>query len=229
MRVWLLQAKAGADAGGLEAPLREWAARPENTAWRVELRSAGPGLAADARAQPPDVAVLAESASPAGAWAEEILALGTAFVVAAEPARTGAYLALAERHPVLLVPENAGPECLGLAVLGARAAAARQRGWQAQLEQLQQRLNDRIVIERAKGVLVQRLGISEEEAYKRLRGLSRRQRRQIRDIAQSLLDAQALLAPGAPEAPGNGFAGNGHPHPEELDHERQDDGRKVGA
>ncbi len=221
MRVWLLQPKAGEDAGGLEAPLRQWAARPENAAWRVEARAAGPGLAAEARAQPPEVVVLAEGALPAGAWAEEVLALGPAFVVAAEPGRTGAYFALAERHPVVLVPAGAGPECLGLAVLSARAAQARQRGWQSQLEQLQQRLNDRIVIERAKGVLVQRLGIPEEEAYKRLRVLSRRQRRQIRDIAQSLLDAQALLSP---EAPANGFGSNGHPHAEELGHERQDAG-----
>jgi hypothetical protein len=219
MRVWLLQAKAGEDGGGLEAPLRQWAGRPENAAWRVEARPAGPGLATEVRAHPPEVIALAESALPAGAWAEEVLALGPAFVVAAEPARTGAYFALAERHPVLLVPAGAGPECLGLAVLSARAAQARQRGWQAQLEQMQQRLNDRIVIERAKGVLVQRLGISEEEAYKRLRVLSRRQRRQIRDIAQSLLDAQALLSPEV-----NGFAGNGHPHPEETGAERQDAG-----
>jgi hypothetical protein len=221
MRVWLLLAKAGADAGGLEAPLRQWAARPENAAWRVEVRSAGPGLTAEARAQPPDVLVLAESALPAGAWAEEMVGLGAALVVAAEPARAGAYAALAERQPVLLVPVNPGPECLGLAALGARAAAARQRGWQAQLDQLQQRLNDRIIIERAKGVLVQRLGVSEEEAYKRLRELSRRQRRQIRDVAQSLLDAQALLAPGAN---GNGFAANGHPHLEHLGHGRPEAG-----
>jgi response regulator NasT len=218
MRVWLLQAKAGEDAGGLEAPLRKWAARPENAAWRVELRPAGPGLVANVRAQPPDVIALAESALPAGAWAEEVLALGPAFVVAAEPGRSGAYFALAERHPVLLVPVNPGPECLGLAALSARAAGARQRGWQTQLEQLQQRLYDRIVIERAKGVLVQRLGIAEEEAYKRLRVQSRRQRRQIRDVAQSLLDAQALLTP---EALTNGLAGNGHSHPEEPDHDRR--------
>ena len=218
MRVWLLQAKAGADAGALDAPLRQWAARPENAAWRVEVRAAGPALVTDIRAQAPDVLALAEAAVPAGAWAEEALALGPAFVVAAEPGRSGGYLALAERFPVVLVPANAGPECLGLAVLSARAAGLRQRAGQALLEQLQQRLNDRILIERAKGVLVQRLGISEEEAYKRLRVLSRRQRRQIRDIAQSLLDAQALLTP---ESPGNGFIGNGHPHAEEAEHERQ--------
>ncbi len=220
MRVWLLQAKPGEDAGGLEAPLRQWAARPEN-AWRVEVRPAGPGLADDVRAQPPEVIALAESALPAGAWAEELLALGPAFVVAADPARTGAYAALAERYPVVLVPANAGPECLGLAALSARAAGARQRAGQALLEQLQQRLNDRILIERAKGILVQRLGVSEEEAYRRLRVLSRRQRRQVRDIAQSLLDAQALLSP---EAPANGFAGNGHPRAGDLGLEQQDAG-----
>jgi hypothetical protein len=62
-------------------------------------------------------------------------------------------------------------------------------------------LSDRIIIERAKGILVQRLGITEEDAYKRLRVLSRRQRRQIRDIAQSLVDTQYLFTSDA-----NGFA-----------------------
>jgi len=61
---------------------------------------------------------------------------------------------------------------------------------------LQQRLNDRILIERAKGILVERLSISEKEAYQRLRLQSRRQRRPIRDIAQCLLDAQSLFSPG---------------------------------
>ena len=44
---------------------------------------------------------------------------------------------------------------------------------------LEQRLSDRIIVERAKGILVQRLKITEGDAYKRLRLLSRRQRRQI--------------------------------------------------
>ena len=42
---------------------------------------------------------------------------------------------------------------------------------------------------------MQRLHITEEDAYKRLRLLSRRQRRQIRDIAQSLLDTEFLFSP----------------------------------
>jgi response regulator NasT len=86
-------------------------------------------------------------------------------------------------------------EALGLAFLNVLAAIRRQRSWQGRIDQLQQRLNDRILIERAKGILVERLSISEKEAYQRMRLQSRRQRRPIRDIAQCLLDAQTLFAP----------------------------------
>jgi AmiR/NasT family two-component response regulator len=92
-----------------------------------------------------------------------------------------------------------------MALLTARTAQLRQAHWHAQVARLQQRLADRIVIERAKAILVQRLGLTEEEAYKRLRVLSRRQRRQIRDIAQSLLDTQSLLLPES-----NGFLAENH-------------------
>ena len=86
-------------------------------------------------------------------------------------------------------------------VVAALAGLHRERSWKAQLQQLQQRLEDRIIIEWAKGVLVRRLGIAEEEAYQRLRVLSRRQRRPIRVIAQALLDTQSLLVPAAEEPP----------------------------
>jgi hypothetical protein len=105
------------------------------------------------------------------------------------------YQLLAQVHPLWFIPRHPTSETLRLALIGLAACARRQSDWKMQLAGLQQRLCDRIVIERAKGVLVQRLGISEEEAYQRLRVSSRRQRRQIRDIAQSLLDTNALLLP----------------------------------
>ncbi len=116
-------------------------------------------------------------------------------MVATSLAGAESYRVLAEQHPIHLTALPAGVEQMGLAILNVLGNMNRQRCWQARIDQLQQRLNDRIVIERAKGILVQRLGISEKEAYKRLRVLSRRQRRQIRDIAQSLLDTQSLLLP----------------------------------
>jgi hypothetical protein len=196
MRVWLLQGKQGDEPGSLGPPLREWAARPRNAHWRIDLCTLHPGLGAEMQAQQPEVLILEEGYHPAGPWVEELLALGVALVVVTAEDRREPYGALAEKYPVHLLPPHPSPEALGLAVLNARASRQRLLAWKAQAEQLQQRLNDRIIIERAKGILTQRLGISEEEAYKRLRVLSRRQRRQIRDIAQSLLDTQSLLMPG---------------------------------
>jgi hypothetical protein len=193
MRVWLLQGKQGDDSAGLEPLLRQWAQQGTGGPWLVERCLPGPDLTAEVQGCHPEVLVLAEPSCPAGPWTAEVLTLGVALVVAASPGRTEAYAALAERHPVCLVPLPPGVEALGLGLLTARAALRRERAWQARAEQLQQRLNDRIIIERAKGILVQRLRIAEEQAYQRLRLLSRRQRRPIREVAQSLLDTQELL------------------------------------
>jgi hypothetical protein len=191
MRVVLLQGKQGEDPGGLAAALRQWVAYPEFSPWVVETRTVGGGT--PTTAQRSDVLVFADAAVPHGPWLEEWLVNGVGAVVAVAGPCLEPYRGLAERYPLCWVPPQPGVECLGYAVLGIGASRRRQLTLRGQIEQLQQRLNDRIIIERAKGILVQRLGISEEEAYKRLRVLSRRQRRQIRDIAQSLLDAQSLL------------------------------------
>src|SRR5437764_6924576 len=208
MRVWLLQGQQGEEPGGLGPLLREWAARPGNVYWRVDICTPHPGLTAEVQAQQPEVLVLEEASYPAGPWVEELLGLGVALVVVTAEGRQEPYQVLAEKYPIHLLAPRPGPEGLGLAVLSARASRHRLLFWKAQAEQLQRRLNDRIIIERAKGILVQRLRISEEEAYQRLRVLSRRQRRQIRDIAQSLLDTQSLFLP---ESNGHdALALNGH-------------------
>ena len=213
MRAWLLQGDQGSESEALYTALRQWVAQPENSAWSLDSLRWGPELTAAAQARPPDVLVLAEPGCPAGPWTSELMALGAGLVVATTPARAEPYRRLAESYAVHLLALPASVESLGLAILSALAGAQRQRSWQARIDQLQQRLQDRIVIERAKGVLVQRLGITEKEAYKRLRLLSRRQRRQIRDIAQSLLDTQSLFLPDT-----NGCAESGqHETPPPVD------------
>jgi hypothetical protein len=205
MRVGLLQEKHGDEPGGLALVLRHWAGQPAFSHWVLEsfcpLTGAATGEAAGRR---PDVLVCSERLLPGGTWLEDWLGSGVPMVLATGVPLSETFRVLAEQFPVFWVPLDPTPETLGLAVLGALASGRRHLHCKTQIEQLQQRLNDRILIERAKGILVQRLGISEEEAYKRLRVLSRRQRRQIRDIAQSLLDTQSLLTPEA-----NGF----HPGP----------------
>jgi two-component system, response regulator / RNA-binding antiterminator len=202
MRAWLLQGRQGEDPGELRPVFRLCADRSLLAGWRLEVQPlAAADLAARVQAQRPEVVISAVALCPLRSWIEEMLALDLGLVLAGEESELDAYRDLSERLPVLFAPSRPTAEEMTFALCGARDALRRQQYWKTQVEQLHQRLNDRIVIERAKGLLVQRLGIGEEEAYKRLRVLSRRQRRQIRDIAQSLLDTQSLLMP-----PGN----NGH-------------------
>jgi response regulator NasT len=168
-----------------------------NSGWQIEVCTAEAEVVAQVQAHRPEVLIFAACLAPLRSRVEEILTLDVGLLVAAEESQAESYHDLAERHPLLLLSPRPTAEMLALAMHAIRAALRREQHWKTQVEQLHQRLNDRIVIERAKGVLVQRLGIGEEEAYKRLRVLSRRQRRQIRDIAQSLLDTQALLLPPA--------------------------------
>ncbi len=57
---------------------------------------------------------------------------------------------------------------------------------------VRQQLEERKIIERAKGVLQQRFGISEEEAYQRLREESRRLRRSMREVSEAVLLVEGL-------------------------------------
>lgn len=130
---------------------------------------------------------------PDAARVTEVLATGAGLVVVASAADLADWVALAERHPVVFLAPPADVAGLRAAVASAAAAVRRQADIHLQLRLLQQRLDDRILIERAKGVLSHRLQIGEEQAYKRLRTTARRQRRSMRDVARSLLDADPLL------------------------------------
>jgi response regulator NasT len=197
MHIWLVD-DCGLNQAGLEPILRELERRQDTD---VQIVGAAPFQADFALAMsklPPDlldVVVVRERAWPVNGPTQEVLDLGVGMVIAADAERIAPFRSFAEYHPLCFVPARPDTETLHLALVTALCRKHSQAHWKSQLEHLQQRLNDRIVIERAKGILNQRLGISEEEAYKRLRLLSRRQRRQIRDIAQSLLDTQGLFAP----------------------------------
>jgi uroporphyrinogen-III synthase len=57
---------------------------------------------------------------------------------------------------------------------------------------LQEELRTRKAVERAKGILQKNHGLSEEEAYLRLRGESRRMRRPMRELAEAIILAEEL-------------------------------------
>jgi response regulator NasT len=196
MRVWVIEDQRAGTSGGLASLLQQLADRAPG---ELKLLGAGPlkpGSVDWLRSQVPDLLLIDETAWPGAAWAEELLAGEPGLVVVVAPQSAARFHSLAERHPVVLLPAEPTADGLRLGLLTAAFARQRQHAHGAELERLQQRLHDRILIERAKGVLVRRLQISEEEAYNRLRVLSRRQRRPMRDIAQSFLDTQDLLEPG---------------------------------
>lgn len=68
-----------------------------------------------------------------------------------------------------------------------------------ELEETKGELENRKLIDRAKGLLMRSRGLSEDAAYALLRRTAMNQNRKIVEIAQSLLTAASLLDPGADE------------------------------
>jgi len=197
MRVWLIEEAPGQGPGALEIVVRQLAERWANRLVVLGIGPLTPERLSAIRREQPDILVVQENSWPGDSWLEELQELPVAVIVATTIDRSERFQPLAERHPLFLVSPQATLDELGLAFVGALAGQRRHAYWKGEVERLTQRLNDRIIIERAKGILVLRLGISEDEAYERLRVLARRQRRQMRDIAQSVLDAQLLMTPDA--------------------------------
>jgi response regulator NasT len=64
---------------------------------------------------------------------------------------------------------------------------------QNELDRARSALEDRKVIDRAKGILMKLKGLTEDEAYVLLRSMAMREKKKIADIAQSILTASELL------------------------------------
>ena len=64
---------------------------------------------------------------------------------------------------------------------------------QNELDRTKSALEDRKVIDRAKGILMKLKGLNEEEAYVLLRSTAMREKKKIGEIAQSILTASELL------------------------------------
>jgi two-component system, response regulator PdtaR len=61
-------------------------------------------------------------------------------------------------------------------------------------DELKEALEARKLIERAKGILMQRLHLTERDAYERLRQRARDRRAKMRDIAQAIIEAEEMLS-----------------------------------
>jgi hypothetical protein len=84
------------------------------------------------------------------------------------------------------VQAPAGTESTSLLDL-LQAQSARMAGMEAELETARRTLNERKVIDRAKGMLMTRLGISEDVAFRMLQKTSMDQNRRLLDVAEATL------------------------------------------
>jgi len=77
-------------------------------------------------------------------------------------------------------------------------AAARHSEFQAleaEVDRAQQALEDRKVVERAKGLLMKALDLSEQDAFRRLQLTARERNLRLADVAARIVEQQSLLAP----------------------------------
>jgi response regulator NasT len=119
-----------------------------------------------------------------------------------------------ERRPIVMFTENEDTEAMDAAmaagvsayiVAGLHAerikpvlnvALARFRREQKLLEELsdtKSKLAERKVIERAKGLLMERQHCSEEQAYRKLRSMAMSKNLKLSEVAQRILDVEDLL------------------------------------
>jgi response regulator NasT len=77
-------------------------------------------------------------------------------------------------------------------------AAVRQAEFEqleAEVELAQQALEDRKIVERAKGLLMSALDLSEQDAFRRLQLTARERNLRLADVAARIVEQQSLLAP----------------------------------
>lgn len=89
--------------------------------------------------------------------------------------------------------EHTGEEIATLIFIGEQmgAAVAKAR-LMDEAADVRQQLEDRKVVERAKGIIQQKYSTTEEDAYFRLRNQSRRLRRPMRELAEAIILAEDL-------------------------------------
>jgi two-component system, response regulator PdtaR len=82
------------------------------------------------------------------------------------------------------------PSDLSPAIEVARSRFDQNRELMKQVSTLEDRLEARKIVERAKGVLMEREGVSETEAYRRIQQQSMNQRMSMREVAEAILIAE---------------------------------------
>jgi len=82
------------------------------------------------------------------------------------------------------------------AAIGLAAARhAEFRALESEVDRAQHALEDRKVVERAKGLLMTALDLSEQDAFRRLQGAARERNMRLADVARRIVEQKSLLEP----------------------------------
>ncbi|MBV2121163.1 MAG: response regulator [gamma proteobacterium symbiont of Stewartia floridana] len=65
---------------------------------------------------------------------------------------------------------------------------------ESELKKAHQQLNDRKVIDKAKGIIMKQRGVNEEQAYQAMRKLAMDTNRKIAEVAQNIIEAASILS-----------------------------------
>jgi AmiR/NasT family two-component response regulator len=114
-------------------------------------------------------------------------------VIAQLPDADVDFLSRAADRGISAYVESMDPESVQGAIEIAVRRYREARQLHEKVDQLEGALERRGVIERAKGILMERHGVGEREAFELLRDHSRASRRRVVEVAQAVLDGHALL------------------------------------
>jgi len=148
----------------------------------------------------PDV-VIVDSDSPSRDTLENLATMsGTSprpVVVFAEDADPGPMQQALKAGVSAYVIAGLQPQRLTPVLQVAIARFAQDRELRDQLGEAQTQLSDRKVIERAKGILIDEVGLSEEQAHRHLRKLAMDRGQRLAQVAERIVQARDLLKPPA--------------------------------
>jgi response regulator NasT len=124
---------------------------------------------------------------------EEIMAFAGGPVIALLAAEDADFARQAAERGIYAAVRDGDPQALQSAIeIAVRRHAETQRLVE-QVDRLETALERRALIERAKGILMERHGLSDREAFDRLRTHARSHNRTVVDVANSVTEGHALL------------------------------------
>jgi AmiR/NasT family two-component response regulator len=161
-------------------------------AYAVEVSQVAERVASD----DPDISivVLHEDGDHALALIEEICAYASGPVIALTQEEDPEFVARAAERGVAAQGKPDEADAVQSAIELALRRHAEVERLEAKVDQLEGAIARRAVIERAKGILMERHAVSDRAAFERLRTHARNERRRVVDVAQGVAEGELDLA-----------------------------------